>query len=324
MTSKCIEKLPHRTDKCNSSNGLQVFKKEGGGYDGYCFACGTHVPNPYSDKEPGYTPPVVTKSPEQIQKEIEDIHGFKTVDLKDRKLRKESLEYFGVKVGVSEEDGETPHSHYYPYTKENEVVGYKVRLIADKRMWAVGTIKDVDFFGWQKAIETGGRKLFITEGELDAVALYQIFKDKNKGTQYADLNPAVVSVSNGASGAAKQVARMLPEIRKYFKEVVLVYDNDAPGKKAVEETLLLIPDALVANLPLKDANDCLIAGKGVAAYNACQFNASKPKNTRLVMGNELHEAAKEAPSYGVSWPWKHITEATRGIRLGETIYIGAG
>jgi len=26
----------------------------------------------------------------------------------------------------------------------------------------------------------------------------------------------------------------------------------------------------------------------------------------------------------VSWPWEHITTATRGIRLGETIYIGAG
>jgi twinkle protein len=26
----------------------------------------------------------------------------------------------------------------------------------------------------------------------------------------------------------------------------------------------------------------------------------------------------------VSWPWEHITKATRGIRLGETIYIGAG
>lgn len=199
-----------------------------------------------------------------------------------------------------------------------------MRLIADKRMWAVGTTKEVDFFGWQQAISTGGRKLFITEGELDAVALYQIFKDKNKGTPYADLSPAIVSVSNGASGAAKQIARMLPEIRKYFKEVVLVLDNDAAGKKAVEETLLVLPEALVANLPLKDANDCLIAGKGVAAYNACQFNASKPKNTRLVRGGELHEAAKEAPAYGVSWPWKHITEATRGIRLGETIYIGAG
>ena len=53
------------------------------------------------------------------------------------------------------------------------------------------------------------------------------------------------------------------------------------------------------------------------------FNAAKPKNTRLVLGVDLHESAKEPPKFGVSWPWRHITEATRGLRLGETIYIGA-
>lgn len=322
--AKCVEKLPHRTDKCNSSNGLQVFAKEGGGYDGFCFACGTHVPNPYSDKPEGYAPAVRIKTQEEIDAEIADIATYKTVSLPERKLRKESLEYFGVKIGLSEQDGTTPHSHYYPYYKDGLLQGYKVRLIEDKRMWAIGSTKNADFFGWNQAIVAGGKKLFITEGELDAVALFQIFKDKNKGTQYAELNPAIVSLSNGAGGAVKQISSMLSEIRKHFKEIILVFDNDAPGKKAAEDVVKVCPEAYVATLPAKDANDCLIEGKGVAAYNACQFNAQKPKNTRLVLGNELHESAKEKPVFGVSWPWKHVTEATRGIRLGETIYIGAG
>jgi twinkle protein len=109
-----------------------------------------------------------------------------------------------------------------------------------------------------------------------------------------------------------------------FKEIVLVFDNDKPGADAVQNVLKIIPDALVATLPAKDANECLVQGRAKAAYNACQFNAQKPKNTRLVSGNELHDKAREPPKYGVSWPWKHITEATRGIRFGETIYIGAG
>lgn len=322
--AKCVEKLPHRTDKCNSGNGLQVFAKDGGGYDGYCFACGTYEPNPYHDKPEGYKPVSVIKSPEQIQEEIEEIGGYQTLDLPERKLKKEYLKYFGVRIGVSEQDGSTPVSHYYPYEKDGVLIGYKVRLIADKRMWAVGTIKGSDFFGWQQAIATGGKRLYITEGELDAVALFQIFKEKAKGTQYSEYNPAIVSVSNGAGGAEAQIARMLPEIRKTFKEIVLVFDNDAPGKEAVTKVLRIVPDALVANLPSKDANQCLIDGKGVAAFNACQFNAQKPKNTRMVSGNDLHDAAKEPPVFGVTWPWKHITDATRGIRLGETIYIGAG
>jgi twinkle protein len=322
--SKCVEKLPHRTDKCNSASGLQVFDKGDGTYDGYCFACGTYVPDPYHDKPAGYKPQSIVKSAEEVRAEIEEVSTYKTVDLPDRKLKKEYLEYFGVKIGLSETDGQTPVTHYYPYYIGDELIGYKVRLIENKRMWAIGSTKSADFFGWQQAIQTGGKKLFITEGELDAVALFQIFKEQNKGTQYYDYNPAVVSLSNGAGGAVKQFTKMLPEIRKYFKEIVLVFDNDAPGKKAVEDVLKLAPEALVASLPSKDANQCLIDGRIKAAYNACQFNAQKPKNTRLVSGNDLHESSKEPPQYGISWPWEHITRATRGIRLGETIYIGAG
>ena len=322
--SKCVEKLPHRTDKCNSANGLQVFQEEDGTYSGYCFTCNTYIANPYHDHPKGYSPPKFTKSPEQIQQELREIDEYQTVDLKDRKLKKYALEYFGVKIGLSETDGTTPHSHYYPYYINDELIGYKCRLIENKKMWAIGSIKGADFFGWQQAILAGGKKLFVTEGELDAVALFQIMKDHNAGTQYAELNPAVVSLSNGAGGAAKQFAKMLPEIRKHFKEIVLVFDNDEPGKKATEDVIRICPEVVVATLPAKDANDCLIQGRSKAAYNACVFNTSKPKNTRIVRGLDIHEAAKEPPKYGVSWPWRHITEATRGIRLGETIYLGAG
>lgn len=318
--SKCVEKLKH---SCGSY-ALQVFQKDDGSYDGFCFACGKAEPHPYKDKPEGYKPQVVFKSPEQVQAEIREIGDYQTVDLPDRHLKKEYLEYFDIKIGLSEEDGVTPHSHYYPYYRQDELVGYKVRIIENKKMFAVGSIKEVSLFGWRQAINAGGKKLFITEGELDAVALFQIMKEHNKGNQYADLNPAVVSLSNGAGGAVKQLSKFLPEIRRHWKEIVLVFDNDKPGKEATEAVLKIIPDALVAHLPEKDANECLIQGKSKACYNACQFNAQKPKNTRLVSGDDLHESAKEPPKWGVAWPWKHITEATRGIRTGETIYIGAG
>lgn len=324
MKGVCVEKLPHRTDKCNSGSGLQVFQKEDGSYDGYCFACGSYEPDPYKDKPKGYKPVVLAKSREEIQKEIEEVDTFPTLALPDRNLRKDSLEYFGVKIGVSEEDGATPKLHYYPYTKDGEVVGYKVRLIENKRMWSLGNQRDVDLFGWQQAIATGAKKLIITEGECDAVAFYQIAKDINAGGKYADNNPAVVSLPHGAASAAKDLARLLPMIRKHFKEVVLAFDMDAAGEKAVQEVMLVIPDATVAALPAKDINDCLLSGRSKACYYAVITNAVKPKNSRIVRASDLHEAAKKQPEWGVSWPWKHITECTRGIRLGETIYLGAG
>lgn len=317
----CIEKLPH---SCGSSNGLQVFTDEKGEYNGYCFACNTFVPNPYEDKPKGYKPTVFKKSYEQIQAEIAEINTYPTVDLSDRKLRADSLNYFGVKIGVSEVDGVTPVAHYYPYYKNGELAAYKVRLIENKRMWAIGSTKDVQLFGWQQALSSGAKRLYITEGELDAVSLYQIFKDANRDPQYAQFNPAIVSLSNGAGSAPRDLAKALKEIRQTFKEIVLVFDMDEPGKKAMEEAVKIVPDALCATLPAKDVNDCLVQGRSKACHSAVLFNAQRPKNTRLVSGDELHEAAKEPPVYGVSWPWKHITVATRGIRLGETIYIGAG
>lgn len=191
-------------------------------------------------------------------------------------------------------------------------------------MWSVGDQTDVDLFGWDQAIKAGGKKVFITEGELDAAALFQIFKEKNKGTQYEDLTPAIVSLPHGSAAAAKDLTKVITKIREYFKEIIFVFDMDEPGKKAVEACMLIAPEAVVASLPAKDANECLIQGRSKACYDACVFNAKKPKNSRIVSGVELHEAAKEPAQWGVSWPWQHITEATRGIRLGETIYLGAG
>ena len=42
---------------------------------------------------------------------------------------------------------------------------------------------------------------------------------------------------------------------------------DDPGRKAVEDVMKVIPDAIVAHLPAKDANDCLIEGRSKACYN---------------------------------------------------------
>lgn len=312
--SRCVEKI----------GSIQVFQQEDGTYDAFDFATGKYIPDPYADKPVGYRPVFKGKTEEEIKAELDEIAEFQTLDLPDRKLKKKYLEYFGIKIGVSEEDGVTPILHYYPYYSQGKLIGYKARLIANKRMWAVGSTKHADLFGWHKAVQTGAKRLLITEGELDAVSLFQILKEQQLGTQWEKYDPAVISLAHGAGSAARDLAKFLPEIRKTFKEIVLVFDQDEPGKQAVEEVLKIIPDALVASLPMKDVNECLMNGISKAVQAAVQFNAAKPKNTRLVSGNDLHEKGKEPPKYGVSWPWQHITKATRGIRTGETIYIGAG
>ena len=323
MSSEVVDRLPH---SCGSRRGLNVFHNEDGTYSGWCFSCKTYVPDPYGDKPADYKPPAgFKKSPEEVAKEIEAISKFKSFALKDRGLSKETCEYFGIVCSVSEENGEDIVAHYYPYTRNGELSAYKVRMVESKKFWGVGSVKNVELFGWQQAIATGSKRLIITEGELDAAAAFQMLKENNKrNAEYANFNPAVVSLSSGAGSALKELSAHSKEIRKYFKEIVLAFDKDAPGEEAVLEAMKVFPDAMVAALPSKDANACLLEGRSKAFVSAVLFNANKPKNTRIVLGDDLFEQAKEPPVFGVSWPWKHITEATRGIRLGETIYIGAG
>ena len=318
---KCVEKLPH---SCGSRRGLQVFQKGAGSYDGFCFSCGTAVTDPYKDKPEGYKPAYNPKTDEEIQEEIDEVKEFQTVALKDRGLSKESLEHFGIKIGLSEVDGVTPTSHFYPYYKGDELKGFKCRVIEGKKFFSIGSVKDVDLFGWHQAVLSGGKKLFVTEGEMDAVALYQIFRAVNKGTKYESNIPAIVSLAHGSGSAVKELLKHREMIFMHFKEIVLVFDQDKPGEEAVEAVLKVFPEGVsVAHLPRKDANQCLLEGVSKAAYNAVAFNSVKPKNTRLVLADSLFEEAKIAPTIGAPWPWEAVTKKTRGIRLGETIYIGA-
>jgi twinkle protein len=326
-----IEHIGH--EKCGSSDGLAVYQADDESYNGYCWVCDTYEPNPYdtdrtSSKFEFRTKRKITKTPEQIAQEISEIKGYPTVDVDARKLRKETLEYFDVKVGLSEQDGATPAFMYFPYTNaEHGFTGYKVKLLDPKKQWVIalpGAFKDVHFFGWPQALQTGAKKLMITEGEPDALALYQALKDKQRGTKWEAYDPAVVSIPSGAGSAKKFISKHLPDIKHHFKEVVLVFDQDDAGKEAAREVLDVVPDAKITILPGKDANDCVLQGRSKALAEAVLFKAAIPKNTRIIMADTLFETAAKPAEWGLSWPWEQLTQLTRGMRFGETYYFGAG
>lgn len=318
---KCVQRLPH---SCGSRAGLQVFEDDDKGFTGYCFSCGTFVPNPYEDKPEGYKPVYTVKTQEEIEAEILEVGGYPFLGAEERSLHKMVLEYFGVRTGLSEEDGKTPKLRYFPYRLNKKLTAYKVKLIEKKRMWSMGDQKEVDPFGWEQALASGSKKLIITEGEEDAMAAFTIIKRANRGTQYAANDPAVISLPHGAASAANDLSRLLPQINKYFDEVILAFDMDDPGEKAAEEVCRILPMAKRAVMKCKDANDCLKEGWIKETFNAIWWNAKAPKNSRLIWGADIHEDAKEQAEWGLSWPWPTLTEITRGIRFGETYYIAAG
>lgn len=324
--SKCLIKVPHNRGDCHSKDGkpVQVYVNDDGTVSGYCFKCNTYVPDPLGENIDlsNLPEPAPKKSLEEKQEEIESILQLKSHDLIDRQLKAAGLEYYGIRVGFSEEDGKTPYFVHFLYTKDGRVVRCKTRLLNRKVMWSVSLEKDVDLFGWEQAKASGARRLIITEGEFDAVALAKILRIHTK-PDFKDSIPAVVSLPNGAGSAAKDISRCIGDIRKFFKDVSLCFDQDDAGKKAVNEVCKLFPDFKVINLPGKDANYCLMNGLSLGAFKACTFQADTNKNTKLVWGRDVHEKGKEPPKWGLSWPWGKMTDLTRGIRFGESIYIGA-
>lgn len=318
---ECLARLPH---SCGSKEGLQVFARDDGSVDGYCFSCKTFVRHPYGDERNVDDLPQqrITKSREEIESEIKDIKHYPTMDLVDRRLRKADLDKFSIKVGVDESDGATPRLIYFPYEDDGVVTAYKTKLIEPKRFWSLGDQRKVDLFGWSRAISLGAKRLIIVEGEFDAVALTKIL-EMHCNPEYKDNLPAVVSLPHGAASAGQDLSRLAPKIKQHFSEISFCFDGDSAGEGAIVDACGVFPDATVISLPAKDANECVITGKTRAAYNACIFKAAKPKNTRLVSLDSIYEEAKEAPEMGVSMPFKAITDLMRGVRTGETSYWGA-
>lgn len=318
----CIDKLPH---SCGTKDGLQVFANEETGHvNGWCFACSLFVPNPYGKpKTLDEVELPKAKSDEDVQKELAEINSYPTLDVRSRRLRGVMLEQFDIRTSVSEEDGKTPTAMYFPMQINGKTTGYYVKtLIKPTYTWSVGNVRKAEPFGWQQARRSGAYRLIIAEGKEDAVAIATIF-EKHGDEQY---RPAVIALPNGVNSVKSSLSQIAEEASRIFREILICFDDDKAGHKAVEDVLQIFPNALTVTLPEKDANDCLIKGASNAAYKALAYHAKPPKNSRLVIfDEEFHKTAREPTPYGeLTYPFPTMNKVMRNIRYGETIYIGSG
>jgi twinkle protein len=314
MSSRVVERSGHT---CGTKQGNVTFiDEETGRISSYCFACSSKTTPTLLAAD---VQPAKAKTDAEIKAEIAEVGTYQFLDLPERKLRASTLEKFGVRVSVSEQDGKTPQARYFPYTKQGKLAGYKVK--SGEYTYSLGDIKGADLFNWEQASKSGAYRLIVTEGEEDACAVDRIYEMYGK----EEYLPAIVSLPRGAGCAREALQQHAKEIKLLFKEVIFCFDNDKAGREAVQKAMLVLPNAKSVHLPEKDANDCLLKGKAKAAYTALSFNATKPSNTRIVLAEEIHEQAKEPAKFGeLTWPWHQMNEDLRGIRLGETIYLGAG
>jgi|TARA_R110000824_G_scaffold349050_1_gene535903 5S rRNA maturation endonuclease (ribonuclease M5) len=299
---------------CGSSNAKQVFNKEDGTQDAFCYACDKY--------DPMGNHTTVTKNYKEYTQTMTmpDVSKLKSLEIPDRMISKDTVEYYGVRLALSEVDGTTITEHYYPDHNNGELIGYEVRDCVSKNFKAIGNRKG-SFDLWGQSLAPLARKLFITEGRLDAMSLHQVIID-NTPAKYAQYKPAVVSLTRGVSSAVKDILHNKEFISKY-EEVILVLDNDEAGKKATKDILKLLPMAKTAILSEKDASDMLVKGKSKELYQAAVWNSQVVRQGEVVDVSDFIEKAMEKPQMGLSFPWPSITKLCFGVRPHTLLVIGA-
>ncbi len=231
-----------------------------------------------------------------------------SVALAKRCLSEESCRKFGYQVGT-DKNGKTVQ--IANYRRNGEIVAQKIRY-ADKTFKFIGDAKQCGLYG--QHLWNSGRRIIVTEGEVDAVTVSQVL----------NLKWPVVSVPNGAQGAKKSLAKEI-EWLEGFDEIVLMFDMDEPGQNAAQECVELFSHGKckIAQLPMKDPNELLVAGKSDAIMTAI-YEAKTHRPDGLVSFGDTRDKAMTPIQQGLPWPWPTITQLTHGRRYGEVYAFGAG
>jgi len=241
--------------------------------------------------------------------ELNDDFGF--TDLKARGISEETCKKFKYYVG--EYKGKPCQVACYCDDK-GIIVGQKVRF-PDKSFVTFGKLSNDNLYGAH--LWSSGKMIVITEGEIDCLTVSQL-----QGNQWP-----VVSIPNGAQSAKKVVEKNL-EYLSNFEKVILMFDMDEPGRKACEECAKVLPmgKAYIANLPLKDPNECLLSGKGKDVIQAI-WNAKPYRPDGIVSGIDLYEKCVtdiDDLNDSVEYPWEALQNKTKGARHGELYVFTSG
>jgi twinkle protein len=282
---------------CGSHDALTIYE------DGhsYCFSCNTYFRSSKEEK----------KLSSGLKKQgLIDLQDMVVSPLPKRKLTKQTCAKYGY--FTSKVHGQPVQVACY-YDDDNKLLGQKIRY-ADKTFEARGSFSE-RFFG-QHLFQGGGKKLVITEGEIDCLTVSQV-----QGNKYP-----VVSIPTGAASAAK-VFRANFNWLESFEEVIVMFDMDAAGRKAVKAVSgILSPNKLkIAWLPCKDPNECLQEGKSDAVVKAV-WEAKTYTPADIIKGDDLWEVlSKHEESLNYPLPWDiPLQNMTDGLRKGELVVITAG
>lgn len=238
-------------EDCGSSDAGSYYLHDDGSHSFSCFACEKGIPDfDISDMKAVVYNAKEINWEEEMEKLEEVRDGLVAVDFKERRLRDESYDFYGVKMDL-EDDGETIKVVYYPTYRDGVHCGYRNRKrfqswhdVVKKDPSKEGVLKDftggigdtkkgIEMFG-QHLFPSGGKRIIITCGEDDAVVTYEMTSMKTK----FDGGYPTISTPSG-----ENIAWIKPHLKyiSSFDEIFIIADNDKKGKEFEAELCKVLP-----------------------------------------------------------------------------------
>jgi twinkle protein len=229
------------------------------------------------------------KAPEELSKHLQPLNEKSLEYAKSRKISEETLRKYGV--GCDLRNGLSfPYYDAYGDLGMVKHWGFEAKENGKKNIW-VSPSEDAVHCLFGKDVcdpESGLDRLVICEGEMDALACFE-------------MGIPAVSIPMGVSNM--NWIKEDYEYLSFFNEIVILFDNDEPGKNAAKEVVSRLGEerCLVVKLPLKDANDMLIKNRGKEIAK-CIEETSKEPIAEIVDPSSMKEGVR---SY---MKGDHITE----------------
>ena len=290
---------------CSSSDAVSVNADN----SAYCFSCQEYIREYNLEQEPT----IINRDHEK--KDFVGQSDF--AEIVDRNIKADTCKKYGVTVKIDSMGNIT--NHYYPYhDKQGAKIGTKTRFTKLKEFSIQGNTKYSGLFG--EHLFSKNKYCIITEGELDALSAYQMFKTDKYETP-------VVSIKNGITSAVKDVKNSLDWLEQ-FDNVIVNFDNDEQGKEgALKVAELFSPGKCkIMHLPndFKDASDCLSKNK-IQTYVKAFWDAKVFAPDGIINANSLFdEITKPTIKSFVQYPFEELNKITYGIRPSELVTFTAG
>ena len=291
---------------CNSSDAVSVNADN----SAYCFSCREYIKEYNMEQEPT----IINR--EHETKPISNQSDF--AEIVDRNIKIDTCKKYSVSVKIDSMGNIT--NHYYPYhDKQGAKIATKTRFTKLKEFTIQGNTKQSGLFG--EYLFNRNKFIIITEGELDCLSAYQMFKTDKYETP-------VVSIKNGITSAVKDIKNSLEWLENNFDNVVINFDNDEQGiDGALKVAELFSPGKCkIMHLPkeFKDASDCLTKNK-IQVYVKTFWDAKVFAPDGIINANILFdEIAKPTIQSFVQYPFEGINKITYGIRPSELVTFTAG